>query len=84
MALAGSRDTRVLVWDPQTAAPLQTLEGHKWQVSDVAIRADGTIISSSLDGCDPSTNAPVMAKQLGSLINTYTPMVQVVHTGQDK
>ena len=51
LILAGSRDTRVLVWDAQTAAPVQTLEGHKWQVSDIAIGADGTIISSSLDGC---------------------------------
>ena len=28
----GSRDTRVLVWDVETAAVVQTLEGHKYQV----------------------------------------------------
>lgn len=55
MPLAGSRDSRVLLWDPQAAAPVQTLEGHKWQVSDLAIGADGTIISSSLDGCGLAT-----------------------------
>ena len=30
--VSGSRDTTVRVWDPQTAAVLQTLEGHQYQV----------------------------------------------------
>ena len=31
-AWPGSRDTRVLVWDVETAEVVQTLEGHKYQV----------------------------------------------------
>jgi hypothetical protein len=30
--VTGSRDTKVIVWDPVAAAPLVTLEGHTYQV----------------------------------------------------
>lgn len=31
--VSGSRDATLIVWDTAAAAPLQTLEGHKYQVS---------------------------------------------------
>lgn len=30
--VSGSRDTTVMVWDLETAAPVQRLEGHQYQV----------------------------------------------------
>ena len=51
LSCAGSRDKQVFIWDPEEAVPVQKLQGHKWQVTDVAIAGDGTIFSSSLDGC---------------------------------
>lgn len=30
--VSGSRDTTVIVWDLQTAQPVQRLEGHEYQV----------------------------------------------------
>ena len=48
---AGSRDKQIFLWDPEAAVPVRKLLGHDWQVTDVAIAEDGTIYSSSLDGC---------------------------------
>ena len=41
----------MFTWDPEGAVPVRKLVGHAWQVTDVAIAVDGTIYSSSLDGC---------------------------------
>lgn len=46
---AGSRDTNVMVWDPVTAASVQTLAGHSYQVTAVGVLPDGTLASGSLD-----------------------------------
>ncbi len=48
--VAGSRDKSVIVWDTATAQPIRKLQGHKWQVTAVAVLADGSIASASLDG----------------------------------
>jgi phospholipase A-2-activating protein len=49
--LSGGRDARVLVWDPAApAAPLQRLEGHKYQVAALAAGPAGAALSASLDG----------------------------------
>ena len=32
--VSGSRDTTVMVWDLQTATPVQRLEGHQYQVGN--------------------------------------------------
>jgi hypothetical protein len=41
---------------------LKTLEGHKWQVTAVLFRSDGSIVSAALDGCNvPSIYASFLA-----------------------
>ncbi|CAL8462941.1 g2475 [Coccomyxa elongata] len=47
--VSGSRDNAVKLWSPSTGECLQTLSGHKHQVTDLAIGPDGEIASASLD-----------------------------------
>ncbi|KAI3428691.1 hypothetical protein D9Q98_007514 [Chlorella vulgaris] len=47
--VSGSRDTTVLVWNAQSAAVVQKLEGHEYQVTAVLVTSDGDIVSASLD-----------------------------------
>jgi phospholipase A-2-activating protein len=48
--VSGSRDASVLVWDTAAAAPVQRLEGHKYQVTAVVVALpSGDIASASLD-----------------------------------
>ncbi|KAK9809770.1 hypothetical protein WJX73_004494 [Symbiochloris irregularis] len=49
LLLSGSRDARVIVWDIPSARPAQQLLGHKYQVTAVAVVAENTVLSSSLD-----------------------------------
>lgn len=48
---AGSRDKAVIVWDIAAAKPIRKLQGHKWQITAVAVMPDGSVASTSLDGC---------------------------------
>ena len=44
-------DDNVVVWDPRTAQPLQTLVGHAGRPTDSVFSADGhTLYTTSLDG----------------------------------
>lgn len=47
---AGSRDTHVIVWDPATATPLATLEGHTYQVGiqQLNIKSSSMHVQNSL------------------------------------
>lgn len=45
----GSRDKTVRLWN-SSGDCLKTLEGHKWQVTAVLFRSDGSIVSAALDG----------------------------------
>mmetsp|Transcript_16702 Transcript_16702/g.36120 ORF Transcript_16702/g.36120 Transcript_16702/m.36120 type:complete len:835 (+) Transcript_16702:62-2566(+) len=47
--VSGSRDKSVILWDPVTAAVLQKLEGHMYQVSAVGLLPGGEVVSASLD-----------------------------------
>ncbi|PRW44412.1 phospholipase A-2-activating [Chlorella sorokiniana] len=47
--VSGSRDTTVMVWDLQSATPVQRLEGHQYQVTAVLVTPEGDIVSASLD-----------------------------------
>jgi len=47
--VTGSRDTTVIVWNIETASPAQTLAGHGYQVTSVAVTPEGDIVSASLD-----------------------------------
>lgn len=47
--VTGSRDNTIILWDMQAAAPVQVLEGHKYQVTDVAVGPEGSVVSCSLD-----------------------------------
>ena len=50
LAVSGSSDTTLRVWDMQTGECLRTLRGHILDVSDVALTPDGTLaVSSSHD-----------------------------------
>ncbi|GAB2222528.1 hypothetical protein Drorol1_Dr00016646 [Drosera rotundifolia] len=46
--VSGGMDTMVLVWDLRTGEKVQTLRGHKQQVSGLVLD-DGDIVSSSVD-----------------------------------
>lgn len=46
----GSRDKLVIVWDAASAQPIRKLQGHKWQVTAVAVLPGGGIVSASQDG----------------------------------
>ena len=51
MLVSTADDDNVVVWDPRTAQPLQTLVGHAGRPTDSAFSADGrTLYTSSLDG----------------------------------
>ena len=51
LAVSGSRDTNLLVWDLQAAAVRHSLHGHTESVTSVALSADGAIaVSGSDDG----------------------------------
>ena len=47
--VSGGMDTRVLVWDLENASIAKDLKGHKLQVSNVAVDANGDILSASVD-----------------------------------
>ncbi|KAL4428166.1 hypothetical protein ABPG75_002255 [Micractinium tetrahymenae] len=47
--VSGSRDNSVMVWDLASAAPVQKLEGHEYQVTSVLVTPEGDIMSASLD-----------------------------------
>lgn len=47
--VSGSRDTTVVLWDPETYVPLETLRGHQYQVTGVAVTPAGDVVSSSMD-----------------------------------
>ncbi len=67
----GSRDKSVIVWDTAPSQPFRRLQGHKWQVTAVAVLPDGSIASASLDGwavIDSSTcNAAAPDSEAGTL-----------------
>lgn len=48
--VSGSRDTNVMVWDLGTGESVQTLAGHKYQVSAVGFLPSGEVVSAGLDG----------------------------------
>ena len=51
MLVSTADDDNVVVWDPRTAQPLETLVGHAGRPTDSAFSADGrTLYTSSLDG----------------------------------
>ncbi|OIW08701.1 hypothetical protein TanjilG_03377 [Lupinus angustifolius] len=47
--VSGGMDTLVLVWDLKTVEKVHTLQGHKLQVTGIALDDNGDIISSSVD-----------------------------------
>ncbi|KAE9616529.1 putative transcription factor WD40-like family [Lupinus albus] len=47
--VSGGMDTLVLVWDLETVEKVHTLQGHKLQVTAIALDDNGDIISSSVD-----------------------------------
>ncbi|CAL0304221.1 unnamed protein product [Lupinus luteus] len=47
--VSGGMDTLVLVWDLRTVEKVHTLQGHKLQVTAIALDDNGDIISSSVD-----------------------------------
>ncbi|CAM6039015.1 unnamed protein product [Sphagnum compactum] len=47
--VSGGMDTRVLVWNLETASIVQDLQGHKLQITSVAVDANGDILSASVD-----------------------------------
>ena len=47
--VSGSRDASVVLWDLQSAAPVQQLRGHAYQVSAVLVTPQGDVVSASLD-----------------------------------
>mmetsp|Transcript_31886 Transcript_31886/g.79536 ORF Transcript_31886/g.79536 Transcript_31886/m.79536 type:complete len:838 (+) Transcript_31886:219-2732(+) len=49
VAISGSNDKHVIVWDEASDAPLRVLEGHTDVVSCVAVSEEGDIISGSWD-----------------------------------
>ena len=46
--VSGGIDTQVLVWDLRTGESVQTLKGHRLQVTGIALD-NGDIVSSSMD-----------------------------------
>ena len=51
LAVSGSRDPDLLVWDLQTAALRHSMQGHTEAVTSVALSADGAIAVSGSDDC---------------------------------
>lgn len=47
--VSGGMDALVLIWDLKSGQCVQTLQGHKYQVTGLVVDADGDIISSSVD-----------------------------------
>lgn len=48
-AITGSRDTSVKVFEVSTGTETDSLGGHEYQVTGIAITRDGDIVSASLD-----------------------------------
>eukprot|EP00899_Mesostigma_viride_P019018 jgi/Mesvir1/27117/Mv20795-RA.2 len=46
---SGGMDTRVLIWDVDTATVVQELKGHTLAVTCLAVLANGVLVSGSLD-----------------------------------
>ena len=51
VAVTGSRDCTVKVFDTDTGEATDTFSGHEYQVTAIAITNDGDIVSASLDKC---------------------------------
>ena len=47
--VSGSRDKRVIVWDPNTGAPVAEFAGHDLDVTAVAVLASGAVVSGAMD-----------------------------------
>ena len=47
--VSGSRDKRVIVWDPNTGAPVVEFAGHDLDVTAVAVLASGAVVSGAMD-----------------------------------
>ncbi|PKA57051.1 Dynein assembly factor with WDR repeat domains 1 [Apostasia shenzhenica] len=47
--VSGGMDTLVLLWDLKTGEIVQTMKGHRLQVTGIAIDDNGDILSSSID-----------------------------------
>ncbi len=52
--VSGGMDTRVLVWNVETASIVQDLQGHELQITSVAVDANGDILSASVDRLEDS------------------------------
>jgi phospholipase A-2-activating protein len=48
--IPGGMDTSVLLWDLQRGEVVETMNGHKLEVTGLAVDTNGDIISSSMDG----------------------------------
>merc|ERR1711933_18000 len=49
VAVTGSRDCTVKVFDTDTGEATDTFEGHEYQVTGVIVTKDGDVVSASLD-----------------------------------
>ena len=47
--VSGSRDKRVIVWDPNTGALVAEFAGHDLDVTAVAVLASGAVVSGAMD-----------------------------------
>mmetsp|Transcript_9394 Transcript_9394/g.57327 ORF Transcript_9394/g.57327 Transcript_9394/m.57327 type:complete len:750 (-) Transcript_9394:942-3191(-) len=87
--VSGSRDKSLIVWDLNTMGILETLEGHKEQVSCIAISSSGTVVSGSLDGTlriwDRSTCLTVLEGHAGPVLSAaFLPSGDLVSGSGDK
>ncbi|KAJ3670094.1 hypothetical protein LUZ60_010418 [Juncus effusus] len=47
--VSGGMDTQVLLWDVRTGEVVETMKGHQYQVTGLAVDDNGDVISSSMD-----------------------------------